>query len=178
MRSLYGKAWVALVWLTAVGVLAAGLPRYQCRCPDGRLKLFCFGASSQATGCCCNGGCCSASQESPGCRAPDRAPASRVGKAGCCCCETHPERAGATAPSPYHVESLGCQKTLTPSDLVAVAPAQSPVHDGLDVEAFVPPADSPPPPWLPDATQPLLSWQSYSIPPPTDLVIVHLHLVI
>src|SRR5262245_60186384 len=87
MAALGKKARVAHVWLTALLTLFAGLPRVQCRCPDGRVKPFCLGPCVRADGspgCCCAGAgtpaaCCAAETSTP---AEDAEPP-------CCACAHH-----------------------------------------------------------------------------------------
>ena len=48
-----------LVWLTALSTLMAGSPHLSCRCPDGSIKIFCFGSvSSMAQSATSHKSCC------------------------------------------------------------------------------------------------------------------------
>lgn len=51
MFLLGGTLTKLLAAVVAVLTVTTGMPRAQCVCPDGRVKLFCAG--SPATGCCC-----------------------------------------------------------------------------------------------------------------------------
>ncbi len=157
MSSFYPTIRVGAVWLTAVAILSAGLPYGLCRCPNGNVKLFCFGLTPH--GGCCDGGCC------PG------APAQSAPKA--CCCHGRRE-----SNQRAHVGSQGCQKTLMPAVLVPGVPPQSDVQKasaaGPFLTAFIPALAMSPT----DAARPDLSWHCHQLPPPTDLVVAHQRLVI
>jgi len=63
------------VSLTAAMTLVAGLPRLECRCPDGHVKPVCLSLFIGSSGCCCGGSCCVARGESGCCAADKTAPA-------------------------------------------------------------------------------------------------------
>ena len=156
MGFLYPTIRIGAIWLTAVAVLTAGLPYGRCRCPNGNIKLFCLGLTSQS--CCCGGDCCS------GAAAPSAPKA-------CCCQGRHETDRHA------QVGSQGCQKTLMPAVLVPGVPPQSAAQDVSVAGPFLP-LVSAFPLSATDAAHALPSWQCHQLPPPTDLVITHLHLVI
>src|SRR5271168_3835709 len=83
---------VGIVGLTAAMTLVAGIPRYDCICPDGSLKLFCPGCVPKENACCCSG------SERP--ELPKAECCQPVKKLGCC---------GKTAK-----ESGGREKVQTP----------------------------------------------------------------
>src|SRR5438552_17897173 len=58
MLTLRYVAVTGHVWLTAIMTLVAGLPHWQCLCPNGNTKSACLEITSSAQACCCNGGCC------------------------------------------------------------------------------------------------------------------------
>jgi hypothetical protein len=94
----------ALATLAAIMTVTAGLPRVQCRCPDGRIKLFCQGNPSSPAGCCCAAGdssspevktCCCAAKKHACCTYPDGVPQQGTGRNGhqtvvrdACCLKT------------------------------------------------------------------------------------------
>ena len=101
---------VGSLGLAALMTVLAGAPHFDCLCPDGSLKSFCFGSGSNASECCC--GACS--------------PAAPCGSCGpqhsdrpACC------RHGGT---PTHegpaVEAPGCVKTLPPAQDLGQAPTK------------------------------------------------------
>jgi hypothetical protein len=167
----------ALVWMTAVAVLFAGFPHYHCRCPDGRLKLLCFGWAVGTTGCCCGGACSPSARE--GCCGRTAGPATgKPAKKAACCCHARPRQDGHGGDAPTLVGSSGCQKTLTQAAFVAVTAAPKATHDSLAAGPFLlPPSDLLPLPATASGDS-RFTWHSYRAPPPTDLVITLLHLVI
>jgi hypothetical protein len=154
--------------MTAVAVLLAGFPHYHCRCPDGRLKLLCFGWAI-GKDCCCAGPCCPA---------PSRAAPVKPAKKACCCCHAHPGPDGNDADSHPRVASPGCQKTVVPADFVAVAVTPKVALDGPAAGPFLLPPSLPLPLLTSDAGRPVFTWESYRAPPPTNLVIALQHFVI
>jgi len=156
MAFLFPTIRVGAIWLTAVAVLTAGLPYGLCRCPNGNVKLFSFGLTSH--GGCCDGGCRSA------------APARSAPKA-CCCQGRHETDRHA------QVGSQSCQKTLMPAVLVPGVPPQVAVQDASVAGPFLPLVSASPFSAM-DAAHALPSRQCHQLPPPTDLVLAHLHLVI
>ncbi len=106
-----------LAMLAAVMTMTAGMPRVQCRCPDGRIKLFCQGNTS--SGCCCAAdrssspeakSCCCAAKKHSCCTYPEGAPQQGTGRNG-------PENV---------VKAACCVKTL-----VSDAPVYSVVDPGV-----------------------------------------------
>src|SRR5437763_1077342 len=88
-----------LVWLTAVATLTAGLPHFQCRCPDGRSKAVCD-ARPEAAGSGCS--CCRAAAAS---QAPRHS-----------CCKTVP----AKRPTSHEVRAGSCTRTLAAPEALAL----------------------------------------------------------
>src|SRR5262245_26246874 len=68
MSCLRRLTLVALIWLTAASTLLAGLPHFECLCPNGQRGSYCLGTATNKTGCCCGGSCCLTKQG--GCCAP------------------------------------------------------------------------------------------------------------
>ena len=171
MRFLGRRLWVAQVWLAAVMLPVASLPHFCCICPDGHVKPFCLGLASKESGCCCGGSCCGSAPRGGDCCNPSPTTKPRA-EPRCCCCQSHPEQATQpTADAGHQLGGLACQKTLIRTDLVAVPDEQAHprVSAGPITWLSVTPTALllPPPRWEPAH----LCWQTYELPPPTDLVI-------
>jgi hypothetical protein len=160
------------VWLTTIAMSVAGFPFIYCLCPDGHGMIFCPGVSAQAQGCCCvrdsapaEGDRCCKAQESP-----------HPSKTRPCCCHGHRQPIDPAAAG--QVQPLACQRTLVHAESVAPAPAgKTQTLDpaaGLALPLTDLSCSSP----MPRICNAQLSWQSYRIPPPTDLVIVLRQLLI
>jgi hypothetical protein len=165
----------ALVWTTAASVLLAGFPHYQCRCPNGNLKLLCFGWAV-GTGCCCSGACCPASAGQGGDRTSCTAPAKPAKKKKCCCCQDRSVPADQAAGAHTQATNAGCQKTVSPADFLA-APATAKVAPDSFAATFLLPPPQPLVLLSSDAGRPF-TWASDRAPPPTDLVIALQHFVL
>jgi hypothetical protein len=165
MRVAFRIFWIGQVWLTAFTVLIAGLPTYRCRCPDGRVKLFCPSFLLGTKGCCCAGACC-------------RTPSSlaQPEREKCCCCR--PDSALPTSGADGRVETSGCRRTLAPSGFVGVSATQESAEPGPVAGTLLPAPPVASAPLSPLAEPQRLSWQDSRLPPPTDLVITLQHLVI
>src|SRR5262245_60405924 len=70
------------VWLTAIMTLVAGLPHFQCLCPDGTTKAVCVVPAPDS--CCCNGGCCGKESAKKCCTVSRAKSANRTNVRGCC----------------------------------------------------------------------------------------------
>jgi hypothetical protein len=106
--SVFGKAGgIGLTYLTAIMTLFAGLPHFECRCPNGHTKLFCLGSASpdKASSCCrdhdaTSGGpakqrpCCGHGNGGPRAQAP-------LGRA--------------------HLQAAGCLKVLVHAEDIAIS---------------------------------------------------------
>ena len=120
-----------LATVAAFMTVTTGVPRVQCVCPDGRVKLFCPGPS--ASGCCCAGPsspdtpgagppscgvtrgtrtCCTRAASSPPTR-PTGDGLARAGKA--CGCE----RTVVAAPGAYTAEHAGEASQIDPDASVS-----------------------------------------------------------
>src|SRR5579875_411569 len=114
MIRLRAITWAIGIWTTAVSTLLAGMPHLQCRCPDGRIKPFCWSILLPST--CCNRSCCS---DPAGFRSELKKP--EAAKKPCCCCQA--SRQAENHPS-QQIRPQGCQKTIakvqtvSPSDHV------------------------------------------------------------
>jgi hypothetical protein len=172
MASFRRVVRVAHVWLTASLTLFAGLPHVSCRCPDGHVKPFCLSFITRTTGCCGRDTCCSASrqEEAPGPGSPSGGPE----KKSCCCHATRGTDSGPAGKA--RLGSQGCRRTL--AETAPAIPGTEPTSgDHLAVGPFVP-VPSTHLPLLPPAADAPRSWQSYRLPPPTDLVVTLQHFLI
>src|ERR1022692_4118022 len=153
MYSLYGTIRTALVVLTALLTLVSSIPRFSCICPDGGTQTdlpVIFGWS----------GCRFVPADKHAVSAP---PTKRS------CCTSH-SGAGTDPHTSTQLNSQGCRRSLSPTDVMAVSSA--PTLDDHS-SSIVPPLA-----WVdacltfrPEAS----AWQSSSpnrtSPPPTDLVV-------
>ena len=117
--------WVVNVWLMALLTLFAGSPRIQCRCPDGRVKLFCLSSFFPAgvSGCCCTS--TQPASRPPCCPAPDGPPAA-VEECPCCA-HTRECQHGMASDHTSRIDPIGCTKTLTQTrDPAAIPPGMEP----------------------------------------------------
>ena len=175
MRLVHRTFLPLLVWLTATATLLAGIPHFTCRCPNGRVKPFCFGSASKQSCCCGDKSCCSAES--------DR-----------CCCHGGKEQAGLSTRSLGNQSGListGCRRVhhaeiqpsrcaKTPAQLQVLSAENSRVPDSKDtlvrphfplISPAVEAVGSP------RSRKPCAFW-SDGTPPPLDLVIALRHLVI
>jgi hypothetical protein len=176
MRLLRHYLRGALVWMTAVSVLLAGIPRYQCLCPDGSLKLFCLGWAPGKDGC-CSGACCPAPGRQGGDRAARKTPAKPAKKA-CCCCHDQRSPDDQGADTQPRLASSGCQKTVVPADFVAAPAAHRVAPERFVVAPCLPAPHQPLAPLFPNAGRRPFAWAGDRAPPPTDLIITLQHFVI
>ena len=179
MGFLGRKLLVAQVWLSAVMLPIAGLPHFSCLCPDGRVKPFCFGPTTQTSGRCCRGSCCGSKPGEGSCAEAPR-PARAGAKTRCCCCRSHAGEGKKQSASDarHRVSAPACRRTLTEADLIAILGERD--SPGVSAGPITwlsapPPTLLLPPPRLEHAQ---LSWQTYGQPPPTDLIILLLHFLI
>lgn len=166
MYLLGGTLTKLVATLTALMTVTAGLPLSQCRCPDGRIKLFCQGTASSESGCCCASSCSSGGAARPCCcggkkTAPSQPKA--TGKRPCC--------AHAREESKKSPEHRGTQLVVKASCCVKTVVAQAPafsaektsvsVHFSGDLLAF----------WQPVAIpQLVISATRAARPPPSSLL--------
>jgi hypothetical protein len=94
------------VVVTAIMTLIAGSPHFDCLCPSGRFKSFCFAFFFSPSGSCCSHeGCCPELQPDRDSQAPP--------EGSCCCChaKAHPS-SDTTSQTNAQLGQTGCQKTL------------------------------------------------------------------
>jgi hypothetical protein len=201
MRWLRRASLTLLVWLTAAMTLVAGTPHFTCRCPNGRVKPFCFGTAFQKSGCCCNGECCctKAATDCPCGKTSD--PDAQPVISSCCCAKGAPEPQGATAsccgqqddsaasccgahgdPLPNvpaksdgSVSGSCCTTRLVQPELSTPQSPEKPVLKGATLAELL---ALQPPGILAAPTEPCYFWQVHQRPPPTDLVIALQHFLI
>jgi hypothetical protein len=150
-------AGIGLTYLTAIMTLFAGFPHFECRCPTGQIKLFCFGSASPAS----ENSCC----EGHG----DLAAGPVKQKACCRHCPRGP-RGGAPL-GQSHLQAPGCQKVLAQAEGFALSSGKTVVR-----EIAVGPADFVSAPQalllaLPTAAQRQISCLFHLLAPPMDLAI-------
>jgi len=168
---------VTQVWLTAVMTLVAGLPHFDCRCPNGQVKLFCLSLGSKSSGCCCGGTCCSTTQgDRSCCRGRSTRSAGREQDRPCC----RQHQSGQTTGFPsthYAVRCTGCARALAQPTVFAPSPGKTAVNKDMPLAAILP-LDATPVSFLSLETQGSKLWQTHSIAPPTDLVTLLQHFLI
>ena len=155
-------------WLTAVMTLVAGLPHFQCQCPNGSVKPFCFGVFCSSSGCCCGDACSPSPKDTHG--NPKAAPP-RKGRLPCCgaahCSQSKPKPSDGRP----RVEGRGCQRSLAQQQHLAPSvQAKAPDDTGAPASAVL----------IPTALSSLASARSaadvnclhLAAPPPPDLVIL------
>lgn len=110
MKRAFGKTLATgIVWLTAASTLFASLPHIECRCPDGRLKVFCFASLLAPAADCCESACC----EQP---APEASE-----EPTCCCKPAQPASSHDHASPEGQLKRNGCTKQLVQPDLGGVS---------------------------------------------------------
>jgi hypothetical protein len=122
-----------LATLAAIMTVTAGLPSFQCRCPDGRVKLFCQGNDSS--------GCCGTADESSSpeakscCEKKANVQKPHLGKKHSCCSDSDgvPQQDAGRDGSQIVVKVTCCVKTLVADARVySVADPGIPVHQSGD----------------------------------------------
>lgn len=115
----FGKiATIGQVWLTAIMVPVAGLPHFDCRCPNGQVKHFCIGMAAKASGCCCGSACCSSSAAGKCCCGSHAGACDGQSKRFSCCKCQH--NRGATS-GRQTLERSGCTKTAVRAGVFAAS---------------------------------------------------------
>ena len=164
MRNLRRKALSVFIGLTAISTLIAATPHFSCRCPNGRVKPFCFSSPSGASQCCCGGSCCSSSGRACCCSSP-----SAENSDSCCRADNAADGAAASLGG-VQFRGNRCTKTLVAPALLALPESKSAASDDGASWVLLP---------SPYAICSALShigsvrafWQIFRVPPPTDLVV-------
>jgi hypothetical protein len=136
MMSSAGKTtWAVFGWLTAVMTLVAGLPHFQCQCPNGSIKPFCFGVFCSSTGCCCNNVCSGAPK---GVYRNGRGAAQGKGRAACCCRNTGSPSAPRSSSGTPQVQATGCQKSLVQHQHFVTSASTKVTHNRGAIDSILP----------------------------------------
>jgi hypothetical protein len=169
--------WAVQVWLTAVTTLIAGIPHFDCRCPDGHVKPLCLAVTAEASGCCCGGSCCSAPATDSHSRGP--AQAGRARKKSCCARPQHDGLTSAPGNDGGALSGTGCVRTGQRSDAAALAPNTAAGRPDVTARA-TPFALTPvvPTSALPRAAFAAARGAAHSLSPPPDLLSLLQHLLI
>ncbi len=154
--------------LTALTTLVAGLPHFQCQCPNGAIKPFCLGVFCSSSGCCC-GDACSGTPKNPRCNA--KSAPGRKGRPACCCAHPSSQPTPRRSDGPPGVEGRGCQKSLAQQQQLAPSAPSTVGHDhgAANPTLFAPAALTQLGSARP-ATE--INGLHLAAPPPSDLVIV------
>jgi len=168
------KCLVFVMPLTAAMTLVASFPHFECRCPNGRLKPFCFGFCSPVSSCCSESCCHLQSATSP--RA-NRHAAAKSSRKMCCCCRQEKRQSPRTHGHRFQVTRPGCAKTVaqpvswTSSDVKTTVVKDRTCHEGALPSAFMLTA-------APFRHWEHRSWREHLVGPPTDLVTLLQHYLI
>jgi hypothetical protein len=153
---VFGKAaGVGLTYLTAIMTLFVGLPHFECRCPDGHIKLFCLGAALPDKGSSC-------------CREQAALNAGRANQRSCCGHGHGGRRAEAPA-GRDHLQAAGCQKVLVQAEDIALSSGKTVPREIIVVPcdlAFAPPLLA-----LPGGAPCQISRPFHLLSPPIDLAV-------
>jgi hypothetical protein len=157
MRVFGHIAGPGLTYLTAIVTLFAGFSQVECRCPNGQIKLFCFGNPSAAAGNCC-------------CRDQGGMAAEPV-KHGSCCGHCHGGPRSAAPANGSHLQAAGCTKVLTQAEVFALSSGKTTLRDVPVVSAPFVSAQQVLLLALPAAAQRQISCQFSLLAAPTDLAV-------
>lgn len=137
-----------LATLAAILTVTAGLPNFQCRCPDGRVMHFCNGKASSPSGCCCDTGS-SSSPEAKSCcceakKANTREPTA-TSKRPCCAQSEKPskdrQQGSDGDSSQLAIKAACCVKSVVAAPVVDSIPTTgSPLHQVIDTLVLWSPA--------------------------------------
>jgi hypothetical protein len=165
---------IGFVWFTAVATLFAGVPRFDCACPNGARKSVSIGFSTPSSDCCCAGSCCARSEETPH-QARSASATTHGGQRSCC---KGKSRSGTgEAPSGDQVQGRCCHRALANTDVAVLTVEKTMAkQDVTDIVAAVPAqaASASCVPTRADRFGPPENTQA----PPTDLVITLQHFLI
>jgi hypothetical protein len=168
MNAIGGITRAGFVWLTAITTLVAGLPYFQCQCPNGSIKPSCIGAFCSSSGCCCGDVCSGGRKDS---RCNSRAIPVRKGRPASCCAYANSRPTSKHSDGSPRVEGRGCQKSLAQQQQLAPSAATKIVHDGGAADPAVLTSTIPTP--LGSArTGAQMNGLHLAAPPPHDLVIL------
>ena len=172
-------ARAVFVWLLAATSLVAGLPRFDCVCPNGDHKVCFLGLFSRGN-CCCGSVCCpppspdrSGQTSAPG-HGDSAGEGAGPGKGCCACARQAPS--GPTG-TDSRLDGPCCKRTPAEAEPLAEPPTKAAAEG--DADSFsLPLPQSTPFAILPAPGQRPLSLQRYDLPPPPDLVVTLRHFII
>jgi hypothetical protein len=181
MRRLRKIAGVMIVWATAATTLLASTPHYDCRCPDGTIKRFCFNSTTSESPCCCSGtNCGSNSNDAKSCCRKKTPSRQSTTKPSCCCKQSKAQNNSVVAGNPpatgVIVRGTCCQKTLAESEIQSSVRASATVDETPSLVFVLHSAEGIE--YLSNAASSRSIWQVHWLPPPTDLVTILHRLVI
>jgi hypothetical protein len=171
---LFKVVQVLLTWLTMAATLLAAVPHFDCVCPNGNRKPYCFNVSSKRNSCCCGGACCSTSTAQSCCQAK-QLESDGPGK-GMPCCKSKQQSNTNAATSIDKVEGSRCKKTLAQGVVVIVTPKNVTAKNSPTGASTVPPLDVVVLPAV--LSHSLFSWNNFRLPPPTDLIVAFQHFLV
>ena len=181
MRRLRKIAGVMMVWATAATTLLASTPHYDCRCPDGTIKRFCFSSASAESSCCCSGTVCgSKPSEGKSCCRKETSGSKSTTKPSCCCKPSKPQRTTVVSwnqpGNGITVHGTCCQKTLAQPEIQPSVRATTVVDETLALVFVLPSAKAIE--YLSNVAPSRNIWQVHWLLPPADLVTTLQRLVI
>jgi hypothetical protein len=179
MRRFRKIAGVMMVWATAATTLLASTPHFDCRCPDGSIKRYCFSAASGESSCCCSGTCSKAYDGKSCCRKQSSSRQSTA-KHACCCKQDKSQSSSVASGSKPRkgpaVRGACCQKALANLEAQSSVRVTTVIDEATLAHLFVLPAMEIE---CVSTTAPSRTiWQVHWLPPPTDLVTTLHRLVI
>ena len=165
-----------LAALTAMMTLVAGVPHFDCLCPNGRVKQLCLTWTTAKNPCCCGGACCSANEPASCCQRKDTTSTSAAEAKPCCA--TH--QSSSKMASSRHTKVAAptcCDRKLAETEPAAVSSVKTVLAPSQLLAGHIAAFATPllfrsPAVTLRDC------WQLYSLGPPTDLVVVFQHFLI
>lgn len=165
MFSSGGELVKLLATVAAFMTVTSGVPRVQCVCPDGRIKLFCPGPS--ASGCCCAG------PSTPDTPEAGQWSCGATGGTRTCC--THAANSPPTRPTDDGLDwvekACGCERTVVAAPVAYTAEhagEASQIEPDASVSRDVISA-------TPEQSARLMRVESRFLRPPPDLVILLCH---
>jgi hypothetical protein len=114
-------AGVGLTYLTAIMTLVAGFPHFECLCPSGQIKLFCFGSPSPASSNAC-------------CHDRDHL-ATGPAKQHSSCCHRHEGKRGEVPSYPSAFQAAACRKVLTQAETFGLTSGKRAVREVTQASA-------------------------------------------
>jgi hypothetical protein len=168
MLSIRYIAVTGHVWLTAIMTLVAGLPHWQCLCPNGTTKSARLELTAQA--CCGNGDCCGKR-----CCSAGRATVAKQNETRNCCKQLTAAASQKSDGQPT-MQTAGCSRSLAANDQIAVSPSKrADVYQNVLLQS--PALGHSTPMLMPAAHSPTV-WETHLLVPCTDRVLTFSRLVI